>query len=88
MAKVIQHDDGHIEVKSDGCDFGPKAPSGSAELPEELKRSRSYLRQAINNLDKYTEFNEHGKRYAISSCEIMMTEAFKLLKYFDKTTKI
>ena len=54
-----------------------------SHLPDDLRILRWHLKQAIVEIDKFTRYNESGKRFVVEAADRHISDAFKRLNHFN-----
>jgi len=78
--------DWNNEPPKRGVVSGKSRTIGSTDLPSGLRELRYHLKEAIDSLDKFSGYNDAGKRYVVESTERSLDQAYKHLKYFQSNS--
>ena len=73
-------------MKKDINGAEPKVGSqldGCADLPQGLSELRYHLKEALDSLNKFSGYNDAGKKYVVEATERSLDQAYKHLKYFQ-----
>jgi len=71
------------QMKRERALSGKSQTTGCADLPEGLSELRYHLKEALDSLNKFSGYNEAGKKYVVEATERSLDQAYKYLKYFQ-----